>query len=199
MPYHNDTIIKVQWQRQTQEDFFNNILPLILLQGFEKGYLSFASETELETEHKLLYFDPTVTAVSVVSFSFSRAAQPEAQDPLCWVMAFFIASYQHLLWTPTRQGPRPLRPGVAFPTTSRPFLLQLSATQLAWLSYIIVQRPLDRPLGLWNRMFNRHQAEKNVMQFRGHSLPVRQSMRVSWDFLARPISSVNFRPRDFLS
>ena len=25
--------------------------------------------------------------------------------PLCWVMAFFIASYQHLLWTPTHQGP----------------------------------------------------------------------------------------------
>ena len=37
------------------------------------------------------------------------------------------------------------------------------------------------------------------MQFRGHSLPVRQSMRVSWDFLARPISSANFGPRDFLS
>ena len=46
------------------------------------------------------------------------------------------------------------------------------------LSYIIVQRPLD----LWNQMFNHHQAEITVMQFRGHSLPVHQSMRVSWDF-----------------
>ena len=95
----------------------------------------------------------------------------------------------------------PPRPGVAFPTTSR---LQLSATQLAWLlswlSYIIVQRPLDRTRDLWNRMFNRHQAEITVMQFRGYSLSVRQSMRVSWDFfLPRPISSANFRPRDFLS
>ena len=70
---------------------------------------------------------------------------------------------------------------------------------LSWLSYIIVQRPLDRPLDLRNRMFNRHQAEITVMQFRGHSLPVRQSMRVSWDFLARPLSSTNFRPHDFLS
>ena len=43
-------------------------------------------------------------AINIVSFSFSRAAQPEAQGPLCWVMAFFIASYQHLLWTPTHQG-----------------------------------------------------------------------------------------------
>ena len=38
---------------------------------------------------------------------------------------------------------------------------------LSWLSYIIVQRPLS----LWNRMFNHHQAEITVMQFRGHSLP----------------------------
>ena len=69
---------------------------------------------------------------------------------------------------------------------------------LSWLSYIIVQRPLDRPLDHWNRMFNRYQAEITVMQFRGHSLPVHQSMSVSWA-LPCPISSANFRPRDFLS
>ena len=130
-------------------------------------------------------------AVSVVSFSFSRAAQLEAQGPLCWIMAFFITSYQHLLWTPTHQGPNgPF--GLMW--LSLPHLVylrlisqepQLSATarrtQLAWLpswlSYIIVQRPLDRPLDLWNRMFNRHQAEITVMQFGGHSLLVYQSMR----------------------
>ena len=59
--------------------------------------------------------------------------------------------------------------------------LNCSATLLArrtQLSYVLVRRPLD----LWNRMFNRHQVEITVMQFRGHSLPVRQSMRVSWDF-----------------
>ena len=66
------------------------------------------------------------------------------------------------------------------------------------LSYIIVPRPLDLPLDLWNRMFNRLQAEIAVMQFRGHSLPVHQSMSVSLALLC-PISSANFRPRDFLS
>ena len=40
------------------------------------------------------------------------------------------------------------------------------------LNYIIIQRPHDRPMDLWNRMFNRHQAEITVMQFRGYSLPV---------------------------
>ena len=38
-------------------------------------------------------------------------------------------------------------------------------------------------------MFDRHQAEITVMQFRGHSLPVYQSMSVPWDFLPCPISS----------
>ena len=31
---------------------------------------------------------------------------------------------------------------------------------------------------LWNDLCDRHRAEITVMQFRGHSLPVRQSMRV---------------------
>ena len=79
---------------------------------------------------------------------------------------------------PNSSGPKwPLRPDVAFPTTSH---LQLSATSLARrtpLSYIIVRRPLD----LWNRMFNRHQAEITVMQFRGHSLPVYHSVVAQWD------------------
>ena len=48
--------------------------------------------------------------------------------------------------------------------------------QLLWhptqLNYIIIQRPHDRPLDLWNWTFNRHQAEITVMQFTGHSLPV---------------------------
>ena len=71
---------------------------------------------------------------------------------------------------------------------------------LSWLSYIIVQRPLNRQLDLWNGMFDRHPAEITVMQFTGHYLPVHQSMSVPWEFfLPRPISSANFRPRDFLS
>ena len=64
------------------------------------------------------------------------------------------------------------------------------------LIYIILRRPLD----LWNRIFNRHQAEITVMQFRGHSLPVHHSVVYHGNFfLARPILSANFRPRDFLS
>ena len=121
-------------------------------------------------------------AVNVVSFSFSDA-QPEVQRPLCWVMAFFTASYQHLLRTSTHQGLKAPSAWCGFPYhISSPTGCNSTPWLLSWLSYIIVQRPLDRQCDLWNRMFNRHQAEITVMQFRGHSLPVRQSMKVSWDF-----------------
>ena len=46
-------------------------------------------------------------------------------------------------------------------------------------------------------MFDRHQAEITVMQFRGHSLPVHQSMSVSWAFtLSHFVNQI--RLRDFL-
>ena len=129
-------------------------------------------------------FWPPLLWPSTLCLSRCPDAQPEALGSTLQGAGFFTASYQHLLWTPTHQVSRgPLRPGVAFPTTSRPSpsptLLQLELG-LSWLSYIIVQRPLDCPLDLWNSMIDRHPAEITVMQFTGHSLPVHQSMSVSW-------------------
>ena len=59
-------------------------------------------------------------AVNVVSFSFSRAAQPEAQGlsfRLRWWVSWlhFITNWSLKLH---RRSRGPLRPGVAFPTTS---------------------------------------------------------------------------------
>ena len=117
---------------------------------------------------------------------------------LCWVLAFFTASYQHLLWTPTHRGSRgPPRPGVVLPTTSRLSVSNSTATTgtwlPSWLRYIIIQRPHD----LWNRMFNRHQAEITVMQFTGHSLPVHQSMSVPWEFFSSSHFISQFPPTLF--
>ena len=102
--------------------------------------------------------------------------------PLCWVMASFTESYQHLLWTPIQSGaPSPF--GLVW--LSLPHLVYNSVRTptgtnwlLSWLSYIIVQRPFSHLLDFWNRMLDRHQAEIAVMQFTGHSLPVHQSMSV---------------------
>ena len=61
------------------------------------------------------------------------------------------------------------------------------------LSNIIVRRPLD----LWNRMFDCHQAEITVKQFRGHSLPVHQSMSVPWEFFSSSHFISQFPPMRF--
>ena len=141
------------------------------------------------------------------TFDLSRSpdAQPDVQRPSLLGDGFLycILSAASLVPKLHRGSRGPPRPGVVLPTTSRPSpsptLLQVQLSWLlSWLSYIIVQRPLDRPLDLWNRMFNRHQAEITVMQFPGHSLPVHQSRSVLWA-LPCPISSANFRPHDFLS
>ena len=154
---------------------------------------------DLETEQKLQYFDPKLMAVNVVSFSFfwCSTGGPRVHSAGCWFSLLHLISIF--------SGPQFIRAPSPFGLVwlSLPYLVSVSnatGTPIrTQLTYIIVHRPLDRPLDLWNRMFNRHQAEITVMQFTGHSLPVRQSMRVSWDFLACPILLANFRPRDFLS
>ena len=126
-------------------------------------------------------------AVNVVSFSFSRCSTegPEAHSAGWWLSLLHLISIfsrPQLIRAPSPFGlVRLYRPHLV------PLRLQLSATGtwlLSWLSYIIVQRPLD----LWNGMIDHHPAEITVMQFTGHSLPVHQFMSVSWA-LPCPISS----------
>ena len=103
----------------------------------------------------------------------------------------------------THQGPKAPSAWCGFPyhISSPTVWSPLAGTQLpqlpSWLCYIIVQRLHDRPLDLWNRMFNRHQAEITVMQFRGPSLPMRQSMRVSWDIFTSSHFISQFPPMRF--
>ena len=69
----------------------------------------------------------------------------------------------------------PPRSGVAFPTTSGLYCLEFD-WQLLWdpnsTELNNNSTPTRSPTGSLNRMFNRHQAEITVMQFRGYSLPV---------------------------
>ena len=95
---HTDAMINRRTQDKdamikTQEDFFIKIyLLLTLFVRVRKGCSRFACEREMETEHNWNIFDPEVMAVSVVSFSFSMAAQPEPWSPLYWVLAFLTTS-----------------------------------------------------------------------------------------------------------
>ena len=138
-------------------------LPLTLLQGFEKGYSRFACERELEIEHNCNILTSTLMAVNVVSFLFFWCSTGALGPTLlgagflyCILSASSLDSYSSGI----PEGP------LGRVWLSLPQLVYnsvWSSTQLArqtQLSYILVRRPLD----LWNRMFNRHQAEITVMQ-----------------------------------
>ena len=72
-------------------------------------------------------------------------------------------------------------------------LLKTALARRTQLNYIIVWRPLD----LWNRIFNRHQAEITVMQFRGHSLPVHHSVVYHGNFSCSSHFISQFLPTRF--
>ena len=111
---HNNTIIE-----QTSEDFFNKICTSHFIVRVRKGYSRFYCERELETEHNCHILTPTLMAVNVVSFSFSRAAQPEAQGLTLLVDGFLYCILSATSLDPNSSGPQgPLQPGVAFSTIS---------------------------------------------------------------------------------
>ena len=139
MQHHKDTIIK------RQEDFFINIfVPLTLFVRVRKGCVGFYCEREMETEQKLQYFDPysdgrqhcVFLVLQMLNRSFSGPA-------LCWMMAFFTASYQ-LLWSLNSIGvPEDpfCRVWLSLPHLVYNSVWSLTATLswlLSWLSYIIV-------------------------------------------------------------
>ena len=132
--------------------FLRNIFYLSLYCKVRKGCSRVACERELETEHKLHILTPLLwpsRCVFLVLLMLGSTPSGVSEGPLgrVWSSLPHLVSnclefYWQLLWHPTQ------------------------------FNYIIIQRPHDRPLDLWNRMFNRHQAEITVMQFRGYSLPV---------------------------
>ena len=153
---HTDAMItdarrKTQ-EETTQEDFFRKIFTSHFIARVRKGCSRFACERMQETEHKLHILTPLLwpsRCVFLVLLKLGSTPSGVSEAPLGWVWL----SLPHLV------------------SNSLGFYWQLlrHPTQL---NYIIIQRPHDRPLDLWNRMFNRHQAEITVMQFRGYSLPV---------------------------
>ena len=233
----------------TSEDLLRKICTSHFIVRVRKGYSGFYCERELETEQNCNILTTTLMAVSVVSFSFSRAAQSKAQGlsfllsagflyhilspmglrnywgprgPLRLGVTFPTTSYQQFLWSPTHQEPQgsPLpgflyhilsatsldpnssgAPRVPSAGLSLPHLISnFSGHQLSDFlssqSYIIVQRPLNRPLNPWNGMFDHHQAEITDMQFTGCSLPVHHSVAALWDLhlvpYYQPSSPVQF-------
>ena len=196
---HNDTIIK------TQEDFFINIfVPLTLFVRVRKGYSRFACERELETEQKLQYFDPHSYGRQRCVLLVLLMLNWRPWGPLCWVMAFFTTSYQHLLWTPIQSGARApfglvwlFLPHLVYNSVRSPTATVTSVLTELYNSSTPIQSP-TRSLKshVWSSSSgnNFHAVHRSLSS--GASV---YECTTGIYFLPRPISSANFRPRDFLS
>ena len=145
---------------------------------------------------------PTLMAVNVVSFSFSRCSTggPEAHSAGWWLSLLHLIS--KFSGPQLIRAPRPLRPDVALPTTSR---LSPSLTLTGTLTFVLTElynsstttqsptRSLewhDWSSSSGNNCHAVHRALSSGASVYECTMGI---------FLPRPISSANFRPRDFLS
>ena len=137
---------------------------------------------------------------SMLCLSRSPDAQPEAQGLTLLGNGFFTASYQQLLWTSTHQGPKAPSAWCGFPyhissITQTPTLTGTVLTEL-YNSSMPTQsstRFLESHVGSSSSGNNCHAVHRSLSS--GASV-YECTMGI---FLPRPISSANFRPRDFLS
>ena len=120
-------------------------------------------------------FWPQTYGRHVVSFLFFWCSTGALGSTLLGA-GFFYCILSASSLDPNSLGPQAPSAWCGFPYHNSSPLELNWLVELNW-RYIIVRRPLD----LWNRMFNRHQAEITVMQFRGHSLPVHHSVVAQWD------------------
>ena len=113
-----------------KEDFFNKIfVPLTLFVRFERvvqGLLVRGCWRPNRTE----IFWPPLLWPSTLCLSRFLMLNQRPWGPLCWVLAFFTASYQHLLWTPTHQGLKAPSAWCGFPY----HISSPTGLQLYWLS-----------------------------------------------------------------
>ena len=161
-----------EWR--THEVFFNNIFTSQFIARFERVVQCLHVRGCWRPNKNFIFWPPLLMTVTLC-LSCSLRCSTRGLGVHCWMLAFFM----HLI--SIFSGPQIIRASnpIGLVWFSLPHLVSNSQEfywQLLWhptqLNYIIIQRPHDRPLDLWNRMFNRHQAEITVMQFRGYSLPV---------------------------
>ena len=176
--------------------------PLTLLQGFER----LACERMLETERKLYILTPLLwpsRCVFIVLLMLGSTPSGLSEGPLGRVLLSLLLHLVSTVWNSSnwqlhrgfRGPPRSVWPslphlvsnslGVCWQLLGTPNSTELNNNST----------PTRSPTGSLNRVFNRHQAEITVMQFRGYSLPVHDSsgtMRLS----PCPISYALTRPRD---
>ena len=117
MQHHNDTMNnrRTQWQRRRKTSL--TIFTSHFIARFRKGCVGFYCERELETKHNWNILTPNLWP-SALCLSHSLDVQPEVYSAGCWLSLLYLISIfsgPQLI----RASRGPLRPGVAFLTTSR--------------------------------------------------------------------------------
>ena len=207
LQHQNNTIIKTHAMIKTQEDFFIKIFTSPFIARLRKGCSKFACERELETEHNWNILTPKLWP-SALCLSRSPGLlnrSPGVHSAGWWLSLLHLIS--NFFGPQTTSGfPRAPSAGCGFPyhissislsnsTWTRTQLYSICSIRRPYITFKLPRGDMDTPprhrnffqylaigmchfRSLWNGLCDRHQAEITVMQFRGHSLPVRQSMRV---------------------
>ena len=176
--------------KQTREDFFRKLYTSHFIVRVRKGYSRFYGERELETSQNCNILTPHSYGRQRCVFLVLQGCSTGGSEAHSAGFLYHILSATSLAPN-TIRAPRALSAWCGFPY----HISSLTPTDLvlSLQSYIIVQLPLNP----WNGMFDRHQSEITVMQFTGNSLPVYQSMSVSWDFFTLSHFVSQFPPTRF--
>ena len=100
MQYHNDTINK-----QKLEDSLEKYIPLNLFARFEKVVWGSTVRGSWRLNINCTILTPLLWPSALCLSRFPALHNRRPWGPaLCWMMAFFTASYQQLLCAPTQSG-----------------------------------------------------------------------------------------------
>ena len=180
---------------KTQEDFFNKVFASQFIARVRKGLLKVCMwEGELETEHNWNILTPKLWSATLChSHSLldpNSIRAPESPFGRVWLSLPHLSSNWHSNSTVLCSIRRPHitfklpRGEMDTPQRLRNFFRYL-AIGMRHFRY------------LWNGLSDRHRVEITVMQFTGHSLPVRQSMSVPWEFFSSSHFISQFPPTLF--
>ena len=95
--------ILTQWITDEWRFFIKNMYLSLYCKGSKRLFKVLWWEGAGDRTETIIFWPP-LPWPSTLCLSRSPDAQPEALGPLCWVMAFFTASYQQLLWSPNSIG-----------------------------------------------------------------------------------------------
>ena len=191
VPYHNDTIIKTHTiitdaMIKTQEDFFIKIyIPLTLLQRFKKVVCGFTVRGSWRPSITEIFWPPSYGRQHCVLLVLQGCSNGALESTLLGAgFPYYTSSVPVSKSTRLSSTPLAATQLSSFCSIRRPYItfklphgdMDMPLRLCNFFRYLAIGMCLFRYL--WNGLCDRHRAEITVMQFRGHSLPVRQSMRV---------------------